>query len=176
MNDIELEDKLKENEGLVIYVVKKLYPYWLDNEDIIQCGRIGLWKAIVTFDENRGKFSTHAYILIRREIQKYLRANENESRLGTVYSLDAPMCTAFDDDVTTLANIIPDPNDCYLEIDYDIQVLKSKLSERDFEMFRLSLLGYSAKELGEMYSISRANASRILIRARALCKKYVGCT
>jgi RNA polymerase sigma factor (sigma-70 family) len=64
-----LEALLRENDGLVQVVVRHQSSGKADYADLIQEGRIGLWRAILGFDRGRGSaFSTYAWAVIRRRI------------------------------------------------------------------------------------------------------------
>ena len=64
---------LNDNMKLVHLVINKYYPSFTHDEEIIQMGRIGLWKASKTWDENKCKFSTYATNCIRNEICREFR-------------------------------------------------------------------------------------------------------
>ena len=64
-----LNELLREHERLVHKVVRQQYGGSADYEDLIQEGRIGLWRAIEGFDESLGyAFSTYAWIAIRNQV------------------------------------------------------------------------------------------------------------
>jgi len=51
------------------------YPHNGDLEDLVQCGNIGLIKAVDKFDSEKGtKFSTYAHLLIKKEMIGYLKS------------------------------------------------------------------------------------------------------
>ena len=69
------EKVIEENIGLVKQIVKRFNVSKFDEDDLMQAGLIGLWKAAYHFDEERGyKFSSYAvkYILgsIKEELKK----------------------------------------------------------------------------------------------------------
>jgi RNA polymerase sigma factor (sigma-70 family) len=64
-----LEGLLKEHRNLVRVMAMRQMSGKLEYGDLIQVGRIGLWHAILSFDERRGVcFSTYACVIIVREI------------------------------------------------------------------------------------------------------------
>jgi len=64
-----LDVLLREHERLVHKVVHEQYSGRADYEDLIQEGRIGLWRAIQEFDESLGNaFSTYAWVAIRNQV------------------------------------------------------------------------------------------------------------
>jgi RNA polymerase sigma factor (sigma-70 family) len=64
-----LEALLVEHKRLIYVVVRRQYPGKCDYADLIQEGWIGLWRAILHFDPERGSaFSTYAGRAIRNQI------------------------------------------------------------------------------------------------------------
>lgn len=64
---------VEDNMNLVYSLVSKEYPTYLNDEDIIQCGMLGLCKAAENWDEHKSKFSTYAWKCIRNEINMEFR-------------------------------------------------------------------------------------------------------
>ena len=58
---------------LVHFVLNKYYPGYTKDEDIIQCGMVGLVGAANTFDESKGTFSTYAVRCVMNQINTELR-------------------------------------------------------------------------------------------------------
>lgn len=73
--DVEAGDRLVElNLPLVFSVATRFRERCDDMSDLIECGTIGLVKAIKTFDLDRGcAFSTYAVPLIFGEVRRFLR-------------------------------------------------------------------------------------------------------
>ncbi len=64
-----LELLMARHEGLVCYAVNRQNLGDLPEEEAVQAGRIGLWRAIAGFDPQRGnQFSTYAYPAIVHQI------------------------------------------------------------------------------------------------------------
>lgn len=177
MTNQEIEQAIIDNEKLVYFVVNKFFPEFRGDEDIIQVGRIGLWKACANYDNSRSKFSTFATKCIYNAIKAELSDRAKElCWSGEVVSLDEPLYFNKDGNAVTLAHLIPDPSDEYCAIDYDLSFLSGKLSERDAEVFKLSVYGFSATEIGRAFGYTRAWASRIIRKAQTLARKMMACT
>ncbi len=68
------EELVLLNEPLIYSIAQRFRDRGADESDLIDCGRIGLVKAIRTFDPERGcAFSTYAVPLIFGEIRRFLR-------------------------------------------------------------------------------------------------------
>lgn len=82
-------DLFQKNLDLVYYMISRYYPLSIQDEDIIQNGMIGLWKACVTYDESLNMFSTYASKCILNEIRMYFRSFYNRGKKDiTLVSLE----------------------------------------------------------------------------------------
>jgi RNA polymerase sigma factor (sigma-70 family) len=60
---------LGQHEGLVRVVVRRQWLAGLPEEEALQAGRYGLWRAVLGYDAQRGTaFSTYAYVAIMRYV------------------------------------------------------------------------------------------------------------
>lgn len=68
-DDAAMSFLLNKYKGMVLSCSKTLFILGGDNDDLVQEGMIGLFKAIRDFDENKNiKFSTFAQVCIKRNI------------------------------------------------------------------------------------------------------------
>ncbi|MBQ2793408.1 MAG: sigma-70 family RNA polymerase sigma factor [Clostridia bacterium] len=79
------------NLPLVYSIASRFYDRGRDPEELVECGTVGLCKAIKTFDPARGcAFSTYAVPLIFGEIRRFLRddgmikVSREEKRLSAI--------------------------------------------------------------------------------------------
>lgn len=170
MTNQEVEQAVTDNQNLVRFVIKKFFPDFYDDEDVFQVGWIGLWKACISYDSSKSKFSTFAVRCIINEIRMELRSRAKLWQFGDIASLDEPMYFDKDGNAVTLAHLTPDPSDDYSVIHYDLSFLNSKLSERDIEVLKLNIYGFTTPEIGRAYGRTRSWASRIIKRAQAVSK------
>lgn len=85
MNNIK--DVIEQNIGLVYFIVNEYYPSLYKDEDIIQCGMLGLAKAANKW-EKKGKFSSYARQCILNEIRTELK---NRQKRKVEVSLESLM-------------------------------------------------------------------------------------
>ena len=78
-----LDALVRQNEGLVHSVLRRQFRDGQAYEDLLQEGRIGLWRAVLRFDPQRGvAFSTYACVAIERHIWRLVaRAKRAQGRL-----------------------------------------------------------------------------------------------
>lgn len=64
-----LERLMRQHEALVHVILRRQFRGEVAYEDLLQEGRIGLWKAVLRFDPDRGvAFSTYAGVAIERHM------------------------------------------------------------------------------------------------------------
>ena len=64
-----------EHDGLVIYMANKYFPLCdaaTDFDDLVQAGRIGVMRAMATYEPGKGAFSTWAVFHIKNEFRQLL--------------------------------------------------------------------------------------------------------
>lgn len=64
-----------EHDGLVIYMANQYFPLCdaaTDFDDLVQAGRIGVMRAMATYEPEKGAFSTWAVFHIRNELRQLL--------------------------------------------------------------------------------------------------------
>ena len=87
-----LNQLMARHDGLVQAVVRQQVLGELPFEEALQAGRIGLWRAILGFDPERGfAFSTYAWPSIKHHIWRAVKAYGRGGRAqGPSASLEAP--------------------------------------------------------------------------------------
>ena len=66
------EELIAQNERLIKFVAYRSFPGHAKDEDLLQCGRIGLWNAARKWDGERD-FAPFACACIRNAMRNYLR-------------------------------------------------------------------------------------------------------
>jgi len=133
-----MKDLVEENMGLVISIVNRFNPKNItERDDFIQAGRIGLWKAIDKFCENRGtKFSPYAWNPIRWEIMKEIRSSMKHKHLPLDFEND-------------------DIAGSYLEVESLWELVPPNLTDEEVEVIKLRLEGNNFKEISMKLDCSR---------------------
>ena len=79
---------IEDNMGLVYSLILREYPTYIQDEDIIQCGMLGLCQAADKFDESKGfKFAGFAWFCIRNEIIRELNKRSKHQGASQAVSL-----------------------------------------------------------------------------------------
>lgn len=173
--DLQARNALVEhNLRLVAHIVKKYQGAEDEAEDLISIGTIGLIKAVVTFEENKGKLATYAAKCIENELLMHMRSKKKMSREVSYYE---PIGTDKEGNEIHLLDIIEsDERDTFSRIclkadskkAYDL--LEHILPERERQVLimRYGLYGcreYTQREIAQIMGISRSYVSRIEKRA-----------
>lgn len=160
------------------YVKSKARTYYLigaDNDDIVQEGMIGLYKAVRDFNPDKNiTFKTFADVCITRQILTAIRtANRNKHNpLNGSISMNAPVFN--DDSGTTVMNLIQhssvsNPEEIYI-IDESLKEMKNEISKilSGFEnqVLELYLDGLSYVEISEKMDKSLKSIDNALQRIK----------
>ncbi len=181
--DLEAKHILIErNLRLVAHVIKK-YQYLDDEqEDLISIGTIGLIKAIVTFNPDKGnRLAAYASKCVENEILMHLRSKKKTSKEISLYE---PIGTDKEGNEIKLYDIIETDDDDVPEkihLKQNIQKLYTKveneLSQREKLVLKMryGLYGgeeYTQREIARQLGISRSYVSRIEKSAVEKLRKF----
>ena len=152
---------IEDNMGLVYHLVSKEYPTYLQDEDIIQWGMLGLCKAAEKWDESKSKFSTFAIICIRSEIQmEFRRRLKHKGIFSLDYEYDGE-----DGVITTLGDCVIGEEDVpYFDIGIDL----TRLKEKERKIAELLLTGKSQRDISKQLGVSTATVCRTVRKIRIM--------
>lgn len=170
--DLEAKHILIErNLRLVAHVIKKYQNLEEDPEDLISIGTIGLIKAVVTFNPDKGnRLAAYASRCVENEILMYLRSKKKN---GKEVSLYEPIGTDREGNEIRLYDIIEtDESDIpdKIHLKENIQILYKKveneLSSREKLVLKMRYglyngEEYTQREIARQLGISRSYVSRI---------------
>ena len=152
---------IKDNMNLVYHLVHRDYPTYTSDEDIIQCGMLGLCKAAEKWDETKSKFSTFAYNCIKNEIrQEFRRRAKHQGVLSLDYEVngdDGEKCSFGD-------FIVAEEDISYV----DLSVNYKLLTERELLIYNYLKLGMSNSDIGRKLGISRQTVWKTARKIRTL--------
>jgi RNA polymerase sigma factor (sigma-70 family) len=90
------ERLLCTHEGLVHAVIRRSWVGATAYDDLLQEGRMGLWRAIRGYDVGRGtRFSTYAWPIIARQVWRTIREEERRRRAPPLPWAEPPDPEAF---------------------------------------------------------------------------------
>lgn len=148
MGALELFNK---NERLAYYVLKKHYSWLVHDEDAIQTALLGLWKACLSYDEEKNPaFVPFAIIVIRREILQIVRGLSERNH----------------------QQYCEEEFSCGLEW-ADVEGFLNRLDTGQRQAVELMMAGYSRKEAAEQLGITRQGVAARLKKARRVFNAYI---
>ena len=170
--DLEAKHILIErNLRLVAHVIKKYQNLEEDPEDLISIGTIGLIKAVVTFNPDKGnRLAAYASRCVENEILMYLRSKK---KAGKEVSLYEPIGTDREGNEIRLYDIIETEEDDIpdkIHLKENIQILYEKveneLSSREKLVLKMRYglyngEEYTQREIARQLGISRSYVPRI---------------
>lgn len=161
------EQKIIDNMGLVHYVLHKYFPLYIDNQDNIQNGYVGLIKAVDSFDESTGNtFSTYAFRCIFNEIAMDLRRRNKYAKDISLHAVLAEGDTR--DDPLTIEDVLS------YEDDYTplyIQEFVQCLDEREITVLRYLMGGKNQIYISNRLGMTRSNVCLIVKKMRSKWKE-----
>ncbi|NLG03837.1 MAG: RNA polymerase sporulation sigma factor SigK [Clostridia bacterium] len=180
-NENAKHELIECNLRLVAHIVKKYQPAEEDLEDLISIGTIGLIKAVMTYDIEKGsRLATYAARCIDNELLMMFRAKKKMNRDISIFE---PVGTDKEGNEINLLDVFESPMEDIIErmeLDRTIEKLyncmNKKLTKREQEiiMLRYGLFHGEEKtqrEIGTKLGISRSYVSRIEKKALAKLKE-----
>lgn len=172
-----LEDRnklIEHNLRLVAHIIKKFDNKYVDSDDLISIGTIGLIKGVDTFSSDKGvKITTYCARCIENEILMYFRSN---NRYNNDISINDAVGFDKDGNEIAIMDVLKTPNpDFVSDIDLkdNIELLKKYINvltprEREILIRRYGLNNQdeeTQKTISKKLGISRSYVSRIEKRA-----------
>ncbi|EQF61475.1 sigma-70 region 2 family protein [Clostridioides difficile CD175] len=156
MSNQEITKLVENNLNLVHFSINRFFKSYVEQhpylyEEFYQEGGIGLYKAALNYDSNRGKFSTVAVSYIRIEMFKALRYGEKHYR-NSIEGLDV---SVFEDSKRPLKDI----HGFYeIQFNYDVDYIrkiarKSYLKDID-KIVDWILQDKKISDIGELLNVS----------------------
>ena len=147
-----LASLLEENMGLVVSVVDRVFVSFDKSarDDLIQCGRIGLWKAIVAHDPEKGKLSTIATNYIRWEIIRYIEKENTWIKNRSPQCVNTLIEEAKADEISTPTSFL----------------LPDTLSDDEKKIIELKQAGFKNQEIADRISVNKYVLKRMVLNLR----------
>lgn len=150
---------IEDNMNLVYSLISKEYPTYVYDEDIVQCGMLGLCKAAEKWDESKSQFSTFAWYCIRNEIIKEFK---ERSKHNGVLSLDYEMNDDEGGRSTFGDCVIGEEDVLYIDVNVD------SITERERQVFDLYQTGLSQVEVATKLGVTKQYVWKVMRKIRAL--------
>ena len=150
---MESKGMFEKNLRFAYWYVRKHFPAYADDEDIMQEALIGLWKASQTYNSSQSKFTTYAGTCIYHQVLMALR----KTKKLCVVSLESP-CNG--PDSNCWKDLIEDPCGDPEDSGFWLKEYIAQLSGDDQVIISLLMDGKSQTDIGEQIGKSQASVSR----------------
>lgn len=159
---------VEDNMGLVYFLINRYYPTFITDEDIVQCGMLGLCQAAKGYKEDAGvTFASYASYCILNEI---VREFKRRRRHQGVISLETK-CFSSEGENKTIGDFIVGDEDVEF---FDCDKFYEKLSPKDREVVDLRRMGLSGRDIAKLKGCSEQSVSQRLRRLRRNWRKLYG--
>ena len=173
---------LQKYKSLVSVKSKRFFIVGAENDDIVQEGMIGLYKAIKSFDGGKdNSFKTFANICIERQLITAIKTSNRQKHipLNTSFSLDN---TAYEenDDVSIMdilnTNLVEDPLEMITKKE-NTKILEKKIDENlskfEKKVLEKYLEGYSYESIASFLNTSAKSVDNAIQRIRKKAIKNI---
>ena len=147
------ETLFHENIKLVYWLIRKYYPQCIYDDDVIQSGMIGLWKASKSYDPEKSKFATYAVKCILNEIKMHFRRESRQKRNVEV-SLDELVDISNEGDEVSRYDLTKDLTQLFCMDTYT-------LTDTELSILHLKSKGYRDAEIGSKLNLSQSYVCRV---------------
>lgn len=178
-----------KNEHYVSLTLERAFPnrkafmkaHGLDTEDLLQLGKIGLFKAALDYDSTKGaSFRTYAIKMIKftilTESKKYSLNNKHNrtNELADKVFMEHPLAST-DGEVVDLHDVVESKSDAFDEIELDMMLSKVSdvVSEDVAEAVKMRYRGFTFKEIGDNLGLTPQRIQRLLKDNRKILSEYL---
>ena len=143
-------------------------------EDIKQVALLGLWKACLNYDKNRGAISTYAYPIVKNHINIYVRGLRKHQNRYTSFSEPIKDNLTVEDIIASEIDYEEDIVDrAYVaEVTKKIPVVFT--DEREQFIFKEYINGYTQAQTAQKMNLSQPQISRLQKRVKSKIYKLGG--
>ena len=176
---------LNKYKGVVLSCSKSLFILGGDNQDLVQEGMIGLFKAIRDFDEHKNiKFSTFAQICVKRNIYTAITNSNSPKNEPLNKGLSISHTDSSDDDdyfknLSTddlgLSEIYNPEDNVINKEKYDeiIDFMSKELSKLEYQFMDLYIIGLTTSEIAKVLGKNEKTTDNAFQRAKNKIRKFL---
>lgn len=163
----EPEELFEKNQKLVYSILWRKFPTFARDEDIRQEAMLGLWKACLSWNPSKRKFSTYSTRCILNQIYMYFR---KQTPLNQQISLNTPITGTTQ---ITLADMLEEPIPSIREEKIALKELFEGLSPREAQLIQAKLDGKTQAEIGDLLDIAQPTCSKILTKIKVRYERSI---
>ena len=196
MSDEELIERLRSGDSAVMDYIcfkyknlvrskaKSMFILGSDNEDLIQEGMIGLFKAVRDYDMGRDtSFFTFADLCVSRQMYTAVQASQRQKHipLNTYVSLYGDLTDRDNAEDSELVNALedrtkPNPEEVFLDkerVEYLENVIENELSTFEKQVLDLYMTKMSTSQIAKVLGREEKSTDNALQRLKAKIRKML---
>ena len=194
--DEELIDRIRQGESqITVYIMEKyknlvrkkaksMYILGADNDDLIQEGMIGLFKAVRDYDAGRdASFYTFADLCVSRQMYNAVQASRREKHapLNSYISLYEDMAETEEDGAMELVNVIAsnietNPEQIFIDKENVAQIeaiIEKELSSFEKQVLDLYITGMAYSQIAKVLGRDEKSTDNALQRLKTKLRRAV---
>ena len=174
---------LNKYKGVVLSCSKSLFILGGDDQDLVQEGMIGLFKAVRDFDEHKNiKLSTFAQICVKRNIYTAITNSNSPKNEPLNKGLSISHTDSSDDEFKNLStedlglSEIYNPEDNLINKEkYDeiVAFMGKELSKLEYQVMDLYIIGLKTSEIARVLGKNEKTTDNAFQRAKNKIRKYL---
>lgn len=178
-----LDELLNSFKPMVKSICRGYFLLDGDDEDLIQEGMIGFYKAVQTYNKNqKATFQTFAYLCVLRQVQMAVRKSlrNKQNNLNTCLPISEQgrivVDTAQNESIYLLSEEL-NPEEMLIENEQKsilTKQIKSVLSDFEFVVFDLYLQGFSHADIALSTQKDIKSVSNAVARTKEKLKNFFG--
>lgn len=169
VNVKDINEMIKDNEGLIYYTLQRYFYATTSEydikEDMVQVGRMALYKAIQTYEVGRTEFSTYAVKVIKSKMINFLQNDlykyVAKGGLNKVHDTEG-----IDDDKVRERIVGRFDDHSNVETNELLDYIKDFKDERAYKIVCLLSEGYTYEEIGSILNLSKQRINQIITKLR----------
>lgn len=160
-DEAAIEKIFAQHKGMIRAIANKFYLVGGDKDDLLQEGMMGLYFAILNFDETKGSFPSFVHLCVLRQIVDAVKADSSFRNKALVNYLELNEIGDMPSDDTPLSDLLKK------EFSEKIRnAVDTQLSPVEKQVVKLFVDGYTYDEIAGMLGKSFKSVDGALQRAR----------
>lgn len=159
---VDVNALVHKYERLVYSVLSKKLPAHVGDDDLVQVGRIALWRCAKKYDPDKGKFTTYAYQSIYHSMLRELGKRKATVSLSTI--VDQTEKIELQDTIEDLKQSLDN-----LDIKFELEEFMKRLNERQRTILKKRAIGKSFEEIAKDMNLTY---SKVWREMKVICELW----
>ncbi len=156
-----VEEIVAQYKSLIRAVANKFFLVGGDKDDLLQEGMLGLYFAILNFDESKGNFPSFVKLCVVRQIIDAVKRDSSDRNKALANCLDISIAENLPDDHTPLQDLLDKEASKKVR-----DIIETQLTPLERQVVQLFAEGYSYDDIAEKSNVSYKAVDGALQRAR----------